>query len=141
MAKEMMSATGASSGVMVSFLVELGTKLLETTRDYLIARQINKTERERIHAVLEACLERIRANQKAVEQYLNFQFKHKKELYDQFFGCLRMSIERNQPELVQLFMSHIQVIYSEDPVKGIQQLASVQSGLSIRSLNSGEDQY
>ena len=99
---------------------KLATDLVQALTDYLKCVEIEKTEREKVRALLEITIKQIKSNQKKFTRYLDHSFHEREKLYNIADVVLKDAIARSDLEASKLVLNFILTVYQKDPMAGIE---------------------
>lgn len=97
---------------------KLVTESIKSFGEYMKTREIEKTERIRIAAVLTAVTEKINADRAIFELYIANSFEERERLYQQADKVLNKAIENADTEMMKIALNYTINIYNKNPLDG-----------------------
>ncbi|MEE1130965.1 MAG: hypothetical protein UHX00_04955 [Caryophanon sp.] len=97
---------------------KLVTQSIKSFGEYMNTREIEKTERIRIAAVLTAVTEKINADRAVFEMYIANSFEERERLYQMADKVLNKAIENADTEMMKIALNCTINIYNKNPLDG-----------------------
>ena len=118
----------AANPIIVGELGKIATESIKVFGEYMQCKEIEKTERARIRAALQAITQKIEADK---EEFLNFiekSFHERENLYKRADKVLCKAIEDADQEMVKLALNFMATVYHKNPLDGFDQSKDYLSG-------------
>ena len=105
----------AGSPIPISIdITNLVTGAMKEFSSYAQARQVEKTERERIKSYLKIITTKLHEENSTLRSYLNNSFQERENLYKRTDEVMRSGLKNNDIELVKLAMNTMMDIYNKN---------------------------
>ena len=99
-------------------LVNLITQTIDSTTDYLKAKEIEETERQRVIACLNAITKKMETDRRNFELYVKESFAEREKLYQKMDEVINKGLENNDQELIKIASNFILNVYNKNPLDG-----------------------
>ncbi|MDE3839070.1 hypothetical protein C0966_06765 [Bacillus methanolicus] len=103
---------------------KLITHTIDAATDYLKSKEIEKTERQRIVACLNAISAKIHTERKKFENFMEKSFAERERLYKTFDKLIQRGLENNDIEMLKLASNCMLNIYNKSPLDGFKDISN-----------------
>lgn len=96
---------------------------IDSATDYLKAREIEKTERQRIVACLKALTKKMEVDRSNFETFITASFAERERLYKTMEAVMNKGLQENNFELVKHASQVMLSVYHKNPLDGFQDVS------------------
>lgn len=110
--------------LVVTEISKLVTHTIDSATDFLKSREIEKTERQRIVACLNAITAKIQSERKKFEDFIEKSFEERERLFKTFEQLIHKGMENNDIELLKLASNCMLNVYNKNPLDGFKEIST-----------------
>lgn len=104
-------------------VAKLITHTIDSATDYLKTREVEKTERERIVACLNAITKKIEVDRKNFEIFMKESFAERERLYQTMDEVIQKGLQNNDLEMIKFASQVMLNVYNKNPLDGFKDVS------------------
>ncbi|UII56552.1 hypothetical protein LS684_03455 [Cytobacillus spongiae] len=99
-------------------VVNLITQTIDSTTNYLKAKEVEETERQRVIACLNAITKKMEVERRNFELYVKESFAEREKLYQRMDEVIHKGLETNDIEMIKIASNVMLNVYNKNPLEG-----------------------